>query len=472
MNITIHATPENKKYILDLIEEQGIDLPCNCHGANTCGGKQYDFPCNMIPHKDITVSVRSRKEFGGLSIEMQENTRHTPDTLLIDLGTTTVAMVFYNSINKTVFHSEVFPNPQIPYGADVISRIKYDVEFHSDYTLKKLICNEISKRYETLSHKHHIKINTCLIGGNTTMIHLLLGLPLDGMSSAPFTPSNCEDLHHQFGETDVIILPWLSAFIGGDILSGMLYLDFDRRDDTCILSDLGTNGELALLHNGKIYMSSTAAGPAFEGGGLSCGCPAVPGAISDVTLNKIMPKLQTIGNKLPTGICGSGAISILSQLISLGYMDSSGIVSDKFPEEGLLISRTRPSANIFFTKNDIRQMQLAIAAISAGIDALCNAADISVNEVEHLYLAGGLGYSIDIKKASITGLFSHISTSRITPVGNSCLHGLASLCRSTKTLTERTLIIKKISRELSLADDACFQEQFIRHMTYETISTL
>lgn len=472
MNVTIHATPKNKKYILDLLEEQGIDLPCNCHGANTCGGKQYDFPCNMIPHEDITVSVRSRKEFDGLSIQMPENTRHIPDTLLIDLGTTTVAMIFYNSIYKTVFHSEVFPNPQIPYGADVISRIKYDVEFDSDYTLKGLICNEITKRFEGFSRKLQTNINTCLIGGNTTMIHLLLGLPLDGMSSAPFTPSSCEDLRLKFEKTDIIILPWLSAFIGGDILSGMLYLDFDHRNDTCILSDLGTNGELVLLHNRKIYMAGTAAGPAFEGGGLSCGCPAVPGAISDITLNKIIPKLQTIENKIPTGICGSGAISILSELISLGYIDSSGIVTSKFPDDGILIARTPLSSSLSFTKKDIRQMQLAIAAIGAGIDALCNAAEISMDVVDHLYLAGGLGYSIDIKKASITGLFSHISTSRITPVGNSCLHGLASLCSSPESLTERTNTIKEISQELSLADDPCFQQQFIRHMTYETISTL
>lgn len=470
MKIKIHATPENHKTILDLLETQGVSLPCNCHGANCCGGRQYSFPCHMIPKEDMTISLPAKKPFQGLSLDMPESRNFPPDTILIDLGTTTVAMIFYDSARKTVFHSEVFPNPQISFGADVISRIRYDMEFPENHTLKTIICDEISKRYEKVLASHDgMQIERCFIGGNTTMIHLLLGLPLDGMSAAPFTPFPlCDDrLQFMQDNTELFILPWLSAFIGGDILSGLLYLHFDSRMDTCLLADLGTNGELVLLHHGKIYMAGTAAGPAFEGAGLSCGCPAIPGAISDVWLNKIMPRLQTIGNKLPAGICGSGAVSILSQLITTGKIDASGILSEDVPSEGLFISKSISAENIVFTREDIRQMLLAVAAIGAGIDTLCHAAGISSEQIDSLFLAGGLGYSMNLEKASVTGIFSGIPLSRIHSVGNSCLHGLVSVCESIHTLPERTNQIRSISNEIILADNRFFEKQFIRHMTYE-----
>lgn len=470
MEITVHAMPGNKKNILDLIEEQhNLSLPCNCHGANSCGGIQYDFPCSLIPEKDITVSIPERKDFHGLSLDASQCLEYMPDTLLIDLGTTTVAMVYYNTLHQTVFCSEVFPNPQLPFGPDVISRIKYDVEFHDEHTLKNCICDELSKRYDAVVARHkNMHIRTCLIGGNTTMIHLLSGLSLKGMMAAPFSP--CSDssikFEQKYGDTTVILLPWLSAFIGGDILSGMLHLDFDKRSDTCLLADLGTNGELALLYKKQIYMTGTAAGPAFEGGGLKHGIPAVPGAICDITLGKVMPRPQTIGNKLPTGICGSGAISILSELLSCGYMDPSGILTSKFPEEGLVICKNKEAGNILFTADDVRQMQLAIAAIGAGIDTLCHRAGINTNQIDHVYLAGGLGYHINIQKAAMTGLLSDVSLSNVTAVGNSCLHGLASLSDTPHLLWERTHHIRLISNEIVLANDDFFQSQFIRHMTY------
>lgn len=469
MKITVHASPENKKTILDLIEEQGISLPCNCHGANACGGKQYNFPCHLIPHEEMTVTLRQRSDLEGVSFDDPVTKQYLPDTLLIDLGTTTVAMVYYHSKHHTIYHKETFPNPQISYGADVISRIRYDMEFPEEHTLRESICHEISERYEcVVSSEKGIHIRTCLIGGNTTMIHFLLGFPSGGMSAAPFTPHpiTMQQLHQKRNGTDIFLLPWLSAFIGGDILAGMLYLDFDHRADTCLLADLGTNGELSLLHKHHIFTASTAAGPAFEGAGLSCGCPAVPGAVSDVTLGTVLPKLQTIGNKIPTGICGSGAISMLSQIISGGYMDSDGILTKKFPDKGIFLCRTIQGDELRFTAEDTRQMQLAAAAIGAGINTLCHKAEIRPQQIDHLYLAGGLGYFINISKAAKTGLFSGIPTSRIHAVGNSCLYGLAALCENTDALPERFSQFEQMTNDIILADEPYFQKQFISHMTY------
>lgn len=473
MKVTISATPENEKIILDLAEEQGITLPCNCHGANICGGAQYAFPCDMIPKHDITVSIPNSKNIHGLGLDAQTDRMVPPDCLLIDLGTTTVAMVFYNAATRTVFHSVTFSNPQRPYGGDVISRIKYDVEFHHDYTLKTRICDEISCQYKRILTSHpDINIRKCLIGGNTTMIHLLMGFPLDGMAAYPFKPYSHGSLQFVHNDTEVLIVPWLSAFIGGDITAGLLALSFDQRTDTCLLADLGTNGELALLHDGKLYTASAAAGPAFEGGGLSCGSPAVPGAVSDYEWHRIVPKIHTIQNKLPTGICGSGAVSILSQLITHGFLQTSGCLTDDFPQGGLTICKTPHAQPILFTADDVRQMQLAIAAIGAGIDTLIRQAGITMQQVSHVYLAGGLGHHISIEKASVTGLFSDLEPSTIISVGNSCLQGLADAAALPFSLSDRTERLKKMCRELILADDDYFQQQFIRHMTYQPPYTL
>lgn len=473
MQITVHATRDNKKNILDLLEEQGCHLPCNCHGANACGGKQYTFPCTLVPHEDMTITLHSRQAFGGISLSDKPDTSHQPDTLLIDLGTTTIAMVYYNRIHKSVYFSEVFPNPQLPFGADVISRIRYDSDPSHHHELTQIMRRELTDHYTGFIKSHNTdSITSCLIGGNTTMIHLLLGLSLQGMTSAPFMPSDIEpeSLCRDYQDIPVIILPWLSAFIGGDIVSGMLYLNFDSRKDTCLLVDLGTNGELALLHEQNIYLAGTAAGPTFEGSGLSCGTPAIAGAISDVTLNKILPRTQTIQNKLPTGICGSGAISILSQLITNKYMDHEGILHDNFPEKGLIISRTPSGQPIRFTRQDVREIQLAIAAIGAGIDTLCHNAGINPVEVHHLYLAGGLGYHIDLTKASVTGLFSGIDCNKIDSIGNGCLLGLASVAAShsnSNDFLRRFTHLYSAAKEVVLADEPYFKESFLRHMMYE-----
>lgn len=467
MKITIHATPENKKTILDLAEEQGISLPCNCHGANVCGGRQYDFPCGMVPTQDTTVSFPAPKKIDAIALEQKTDKSILPDCLLIDIGTTTVAMVFYNSAKRTVYESRTFPNPQRAYGADIISRIKYDVEFHSDYALKSLICDEISKQFHAVcSSNPDLSIRLCLIGGNTAMIHLLMGFPLDGMARSPFTPYQADSLNLRYNDTDVYAIPWLSAFIGGDIAAGLLLLDFDRREDTCLLADLGTNGELVLLHHGKLYAASTAAGPAFEGGGLSCGCPAITGAIADIEWHRVKPKLLTIGNKLPVGICGSGAVSLLAELITHGYVLPSGSLADTFPQDGILISGTADAKEIRFLPDDVRQMQLAVAAIGAGISALCKRAEISTQDVSRLYLGGGLGHHISVEKAAVTGLFSDIPACSVRSAGNSCLHGLAAICADLPALSRRITLLKQSFEEMILAHDAYFKEQFIRHMTY------
>ena len=297
------------------------------------------------------------------------------------------------------------------------------------------------------------------------MIHLLLNLSLQGMTGHPFTPDKPDHFSFSHNGISVYVLPWLSAFIGGDITAGLLSLSFDTRNDTCILADLGTNGELVLCHKNHLYTASTAAGPALEGGGLSHGCPAVPGAISEVSLRGVMPRIQTIANKLPCGICGSGAISVLAELLSQQYMNPDGTLTGKFPETGILLAKTTTS-DITFTSKDVRQMQLAVAAIAAGIDTLCQEAGILPESVDALYLAGGLGYHISLEKASALGMFCNIRPERIHCVGNSCLNGLAGLSAASQDLISMQHRLTTQTDDISLAENAFFQSSYLSHMSY------
>ncbi len=469
MEIRVQADSNNTLTVLDLLEQQGFSLPCNCHGANVCGGVQYDFPCGMIPKESLTICLpdtAASTEISGLSLMQTPDLSIQPDSLLIDIGTTTIAMVYYHSTKKSTFFSEVFANPQIAYGADVISRIQYDVSHPGQHTLHRELTDCLTHHAASVLDRYpDIALKQCLIGGNTTMIHLLLNLSLQRMTGHPFTPEKPDHFSFSHNGISVYVLPWLSAFIGGDITAGLLSLSFDTRNDTCLLADLGTNGELVLCHKNHLYTASTAAGPALEGGGLSHGCPAVPGAISEVSLRGVMPRIQTIANKLPCGICGSGAISVLAELLSQHYMNPDGTLTGKFPETGLLLAKTTTS-DITFTSNDVRQMQLAVAAIAAGIDTLCQEAGILPESVDALYLAGGLGYHISLEKASALGMFCNIRPERIHCVGNSCLNGLAGLSAASPDLISLQRRLTTQTEDISLADNAFFQSSYLSHMSY------
>ena len=243
MEIHIQADSNNTLTVLDLLERQGFSLPCNCHGANVCGGVQYDFPCGMVPKAPLTVCLpdtASSAQIAGLSLMQTPDLTIQPDSLLIDIGTTTIAMVYYHSTKKNTFFSEVFANPQIAYGADVISRIQYDVTHPSEHMLHKELTSCLTGHAVSFLKRYpDISIKQCLIGGNTTMIHLLLNLSLQGMTGHPFTPEIPDNFSFTHKGVSVHVLPWLSAFIGGDITAGLLSLSFDTRNDTCILADLG-----------------------------------------------------------------------------------------------------------------------------------------------------------------------------------------------------------------------------------------
>ncbi len=463
MNVTVPANSSNTKTILTLLEESGYSLPCNCHGAHHCNGARYSFDCAMIPKKTITVTLPDTEEtLCGISLENRTCVPGKGTCLLIDLGTTTIALALIDTDLGELRQTAVFTNPERSFGSDVISRIQSSISGNREQ-LKGIIRQALQKETAELCQKNKQTlqdITHCYIGGNTAMIHILMGYDCQPLAASPFQIAEKSPEPFFVQQCKVTILPWISAFVGGDITAGF-YACPITRSSPALFIDLGTNGEMLLHNSGAVYAASTAAGPAFEGNGLSCGCPGIPGAISAVTLHRLRPAITTIGNKLPIGICGSGAISVMAELLHHKYVTRDGILTGKFPEEGILLGFSQAGNAIHFTAEDFRSIQLAIAAIGAGIDTLCHAAGISSEQIRCVYLGGGFGFYLDLPACRSLGLLSHIDISCVIPMGNTCLQGLYQCaCQQ-----QASLSIPSVT-PISLADSDYFQSRFIAHMTY------
>lgn len=463
MQITVKANSHNTKTILSLLEDMGITLPCNCHGRHHCNGRQYTFDCSLIPKETVTVSLpESGKALRGISLEDMTTVPGTGDTLLIDLGTTTVALALIDQASGALRQTQVFANPQKSYGADVISRIQASQQGKGE-NLQKLIISAIEEQVKLLCERNQQTtedIDSCLIAGNTTMIHLLMGYDCSPLAASPFVIQEPSPEPFYYHSCEVRILPWFSAFVGGDIAAGMIACNMSA-EKTSLLIDLGTNGEMLLHHQGTFFSTATAAGPAFEGNGLSCGCPGIPGAISGVQLKRLRPALSTIENKLPVGICGSGAISLCAELLRHSYVTKEGVLTSRFPENGLVLGVSAQGTPLHFTPDDFRNVQLSVAAVAAGIDTLTHTAGVAPEDIRRVFLGGGFGFYLDLQACQTLGMFSTLPLSSIHPMGNTCLRGLYSCAMAEDTLHSLPSV-----QSVSLADSAYFQKQFLHHMTY------
>lgn len=473
MKYTVHAGKNNRKGILTLLEESGVSLPCNCGGKHLCSGKNYSFDCSMVPKEPVTVCLPdSSAQIQGIALEDRPLSPGTGDTLLIDLGTTTVALVLMNRMTGTLQKCSVFANPQLAFGADIISRIQASSNGKSK-ELSRLIKEDLRKHCRILCQKNgqtQESITSCFIGGNTAMIHLLLGYDCSPLARAPFQPVTPSPSPFFDGDVYISILPWISSFVGGDITAGIFACGlYPKLPDHTLFVDLGTNGEMVLSNDGHLFTASTAAGPALEGHGLSCGCPAVPGAISHVQIIRKRVCSSTIENRIPCGICGSGAISLCAELLRVGLIHDDGTLSDDFPKEGILLGTDIHGQSLRFTAGDLRQIQPAIAAIGTGIDTLCHEAGISPEKLECLFIGGGFGMFLSVSDCIRLRLLPPVSVDRIHMKGNTCLQGLYEMTQ--RPFSPASLHDCIIQTELT--ENAYFKKRFINHLTYgkDEIST-
>lgn len=358
--------------------------------------------------------------------------------IAVDIGTTTIAMQRVSLATGEVYDTWNGVNHQRIYGADVISRMNAAVNGDAK-RLQEIVRKDLANGINALLERSGelSQMSAVAIAGNTVMLHLLLGYDCSGMTGVPFTPYSLHQevlrldqiLGECFLSVPVYLFPGSAAFIGGDITAGLYACGFHEDDRIRMLIDLGTNGELAIGGRKKILTAATAAGPAFEGGKITRGMGSLPGAIQGVSITDGRISCRTIADAPPLGICGTGLTEMCASLYALSYMDETGCLADDYFDCGYPLAVDPQGETIYVTQQDIREIQLAKAAIRAGIETLLHRFGVKAEEVEEVCLAGGFGFALDCRKAIEIGLFPEEFEGRIKAVGNSSLAGCVRFLR-------------------------------------------
>jgi len=365
-------------------------------------------------------------------------------------------------------------NRQRAYGADVISRIKASCE-GAKAALKESIREDLNRGIRWLMEKTGMtqeQVRGIVIAGNTTMIHLLMGYDCAGLGVYPFTPVNIDLIRGGSreilgGDLDapVSVLPGISAYVGGDITAGLLECGFDRSEEISMLIDLGTNGEMAIGNRERILVTSTAAGPAFEGGNIQWGTGSVAGAISSVEIKNGRVRIHTIGEREPVGICGTGVLETAAELVHNGIADETGLLDEKYFDGGYPLAVGKDGKTICFTQQDVREIQLAKAAVRAGLETLILRYGIHKEEISHIYLAGGFGFHLDMQKAVRIGLLPEEFEGRVRTVGNSSLGGAVRFLME-EGAEDRLERMRGVTSEIGLSNDRDFHAFYMDYMFF------
>lgn len=408
-----------------------------------------------------------------------EKTENAIYGICIDIGTTTLAALLVNLETEADCQIAVSVNHQRAYGSDVLSRISAS-NSGKKWEIQRCIRQDLQKLIRELLQKEKIteqQIQRIVIAGNTTMYHLLRGFSCETLGVAPFLPvdlswmegSAADFLGMKELDTKVVILPGISAFVGADIMAGIAKMNMHRSEGYHLLLDIGTNGEMVLGNCRHMYVTSTSAGPAFEGGNISCGMASIPGVISHVFMEETgKTGFQVIGEadgenkkkQQAIGICGTGMIDLVYELRKHQMIDEHGTYSDLYFDTGFELAE-----KVKFTQNDIRELQMAKAAIRAGVDILVKKAGIAFDEVDDCYLAGGFGTKIDITKAAGIGLIPKELEVKTIPVGNTVLAGTKEvlLGRISKDELEK---IQTMADVINLAEENDFEELYLSYMDF------
>lgn len=479
--ICFSGSAAEKKPLLSLIREKGLSFSAPCGGNGTCGKcavrflkgapepgmaekkhfspddlkNGYRLACRAFVSGAFSVEWENPEDEmvteTGLKGTLFKKTSSGEEKVALDLGTTTLAAALL--VDGRAVEVKTSVNHQRSFGADVISRIR-EAEKGNGKELRRLVKEDIKSLLFSLGCDPDTV--PVYLSGNTVMQHLYQGLPVETLGRAPYKPV---DLSLRT-EGNTVLLPGISAFIGPDIVSGIVSLDMDQREKPALLIDLGTNGEMVIGNREKLLAASTAAGPALEGANLSSGCAGIPGAISGVTIKNQKARCRTIGDLPPIGLCGSGVIEAAYELYTEGLMDETGLFIPKYFETGFPLSE-----GVRITSSDIREIQLAKGAIRAGMESLIEEYGLSYDEIDTVYLSGGFGQSLNPVKASGIGLIPPELSKKTKGVSNTSLAGAIRFAAE-EEVRERFLRVRELTEEITLSDHPGFQELFIRFMNF------
>lgn len=479
--------------LMELLQKEGIYLPADCGGRGTCGKCRVQFligvpapsesdrkllaaeeleqgwrlACTAVVSGTFSIQFEEAEEEMDVAVSFQNDGTELQEKRVsekkgerhiaaVDIGTTTIALSIVDAESGSIIDTRTSVNHQRSYGADVISRIKASNEGKGKL-LTESVRDDLGRLAFSMQEDPE-KIQY-VISGNTTMQHLLLGYSCKSLGEAPYTPVDIR-LHT---EGNYIMLPGISTYVGADIVSGIVACGMDQKEEITVLIDLGTNGEMVIGNKEKRMSASTAAGPAFEGGNISCGVAGIPGAIDTVCIQDPKnPQFTTIGGKEAVGICGTGVLETVYELLHAEIMDETGVLEDEYFEKGYPLTD-----KIRFTGKDVREVQLAKSAIRAGLETLIQAYGTDYDHIAGLYLAGGFGQKINLKKAAGIGLLPEELLDRSVAVGNSSLAG-AVLYAANPDLKERFIRAAEETEEVSLSSNPVFTNYYMEYMYFGT----
>ena len=459
---------EEKQTILEALLKAGIYLPALCAGRGSCGkckvkilegrisyagmDPQCDvekkeaqngalleeggyLACKTYARSDIVLELLQADEQEILVEGVKASSaadRQEKLFLAVDIGTTTIAMALVGETSGEVKDSFAALNRQRMHGADVISRISAaNNGLLSE--LHKLIGEDLEQGIRKLTQDGRIAVTKLIVAANTTMVHLFMGYSCESLGRHPFFSEHLGWIKTFFGEIKketivpqlpVIVLPGISAFVGSDITSDLLICPGFEEEGVSLLLDMGTNGEMVIGNKDRLIATSTAAGPAFEGGNITCGTGSIPGAINQVKILNRRAVIGTIaGKQPPVGICGTGIIEAIAELKKNRLMGTDGALKPPYDGSGFLLWAAHTGEKVAIYQQDIRQLQLAKGAIRAGMEQLMEAFGCKPGEVDKVYLAGGFGTKLPIEAAIEIGLFPTEFRGKIESIGNGALQG-------------------------------------------------
>ena len=472
-NIAFEGTPT----VQQVLEQGGISMAHPCGGMGRCGKCTIEIigkvslpdeterssgcrlSCRTRLYGDAIVTLKSKSTSTSLIAEgFAENIKPSKNVTekngaAVDIGTTTIALSVYDLATGRYLSTKSALNPQSVISADVIGRIDAAINGKLSVMQDMLISSIRALAEDT---GYFDRIDTWCLTGNTTMLYLLCGRNPQSFAVAPYAAD------HLFGEEITFLgkpafLPsCIHAFVGADITCAVLASGMTGTTETALLCDIGTNGEIGLWKGGTLYVTSTAAGPVFEGAGISCGCQSVAGAIEAVKLNANRLSIKTIGAAKPVGLCGSGVIDAIACLLENGTIEENGTME---PEEILLCE------GVFINRQDIRNVQLAKAAIAAGIRTLLEVTETSEEEISVFYLAGGFGKHLNLDSALRIGLFPATLRNKVRVLGNAALRGAASMLTN-EAMKETTRAVAGEAKYISLPDNPAFSKNYIEELSF------
>lgn len=448
--------------------QAGLHPDAPCGGKGTCGkcrvhldGQQV-LACQTPVSRPMTVWLSPPAQAvvltQGLACSTQPDGQYAY-TAAFDIGTTTLVGYLLDGITGQELACASALNPQAQYGADVISRIQTVLE-QPQTPMRGCICQALGALTGELARQAGIdpaQIQCTAVVGNTAMHHLLLGIDPRPLVTPPYMPRQtdaqilpAQTLLPVSGQ--IRVLPNIAGFVGADTVGCLTATRFDQRQELTLMIDIGTNGEMVLGDSRRRVACSTAAGPAFEGAKISQGMRGSPGAIDHVSVQDGGLVCHVIGEEQARGLCGSGLLDLVACLLDLGVIDESGCLEGK--------SYTIPGTSVCLTQSDVREVQLAKAAIRAGIELMCSHLGTVPEQIQTVLLAGAFGNYLNPRSACRIGMIPPCLLERIQPIGNAAGAG-ARLCALSQAEFAYSQRLARQTEFLELASKPDFQDRFV-----------